>query len=435
MSKRNNRHRYQNATAVLAPEQKPEERRNSPIRYILDQQKLRTRQDLLKLRIAVDSAENRINYDRELLHNIFREIIKDANLSANWQSRKMKVLEKPFKVCNAAGEENEELTAILEAPWFFEWMEAALDSKLWGFSMIEFGPLDTATGNFLPYKIKSSYSNAITFYNAITVIDRDNVKPELGIITSTPGQSTGIHFDDPKYSAYLMFVGDFRSHGILGDVAKYILFKDNALSNWSEWAEVFGMDKRIGYTAASGEDRKNFIKALRDIGSNAYGVFAERDKIEYLGTQRTDAFRVYHEFAKYIDEQVAKRIFGQDVVTNNTGRVVGTVGENIANMYGDNDARFIKSLVNTRLFPLMKNLGFNAWDGHYFKWDTTEKLSLKDRAEVDYKISQMGKEHSDDYINNTYGTEVVQKEVIDINNPANVNERLKNMYTDIDGGT
>jgi len=424
MSKRNNKHRYRDAVATI---EQPQERKNSPIKYILDQQKLRTRQDLFKLRLAVDTAENVLTYNRELLHDIYREIDKDTNLTSNFDSRKMKVKEKPFKI-KKGEDEDKNLTALLEAPWFYDWIDACLDSKKWGFSLIEFGPL--VNGMFLPFKVGQK------MFKAVTVIDRDNVKPEFGLITNRPGDVTGISFDDPKYSKYLMFVGDFTHDTcILWRAAKYILFKDNCLGNWSEWAEVFGMDKRIGFTNSEGTDRTNFLRAMRDLGSNSYGVFGKDDKVEYLGTQRTDAFKVYHEFVKYIDEQISKLVFGQDVVSNNTGRVVGSVGENVANMYGDNDAKFIKSLVNTQLFPLMAELGFTGFDGCIFDWDTTEKLTLKDRAEVDAKIAKdMGKEHSDEYINNTYGTEVTKKEEPEMN-PAQVSKKLKAMYKDIDSGT
>ena len=129
MSKRNNKHRYQQ-TAVLSPEMKPQERKNSPIKYILDQQKLRTRQDLLKLRLAVDSAENVINYDRQMLHDIYREVEKDPTLHSNWTSRKMKVTEKPFKVRRIGSEEEDKTrTAILESPWFFKFIDAVFHTS------------------------------------------------------------------------------------------------------------------------------------------------------------------------------------------------------------------------------------------------------------------------------------------------------------------
>jgi hypothetical protein len=406
---------------VAAYENKPVDKKQSPIIYILEQQKLRVKQDLYKLRIAIDSAENVKNPNRELLHNIYREIIKDLELSSNWESRKMKVKQKTFKVGPPSGDENEDLTKILQQQWFFDWIDACLDTEMWDFSLIEFGPLDTSTGTFLPYKVNGKY------YDPITVVDRDNVKPELGIITNTPGMIEGVSFDDPKIADYLMFVGSHnKMNGILWKAAKYILFKDNALGNWSEWAEVFGMDKRIGYTNAQGDDRKRFIDAIKNIGANAYGVFGERDKVEYLGTERTDAFGVYEHLIQYIDGKVAKIVFGQDVVTNNTGRVVGEVGENISNMYGDSDSLRIKNLVNGRLFPLMARLGFTQFQGQEFDWDTTEKLTLVERSEVDERISRMGKTHSDKYINNTYGTDVTQQE--DPASPEKVNEKLRSQY-------
>jgi len=402
-------------------EAKIQTRKNSPINYIMEQQKIRVRQDALKLRVARQSCENIFNYNRFLLHNVFRDIIDDPNLTAQWTSRKMKTLEKPFKFCNEAGEEDEDFTRLFETQWFYDFISYGLDSKLWGFTPLEFGPL--VNGEFQPYQVKTQYG--LKNFNAVTVLDRDNVKPELGIITNMPGDVTGVSFDDPKYSSYLMMISsDFRDYGILMKAAKYILFKDNALGNWSEWAEVFGMDTRIGKTRAQGPDREAFIRSIRDMGSNSYGVFQLDDVIEYAGTSRTDAYEVYDKLIERLDADVSKLIFGQDVVSNETGKLKGTVGENIANMYGDNDARFTTGLVNKKLKPLMENLGFD-WKGLHFKYDTTEKLKLIDRADIDLKISQMGFTIDPEYIKNTYDTDVEPK--IEPVEPP-MDKQLKNLY-------
>lgn len=402
-------------------EAKIQTRKNSPINYIMEQQKIRVRQDALKLRVARQSCENIFNYNRYLLHNVFRDIIDDPNLTAQWTSRKMKTLEKPFKFCNDAGEEDEDFTRLFETQWFYDFISYGLDSKLWGFTPLEFGPL--VNGEFQPYQVKTQYG--LKNFNAVTVLDRDNVKPELGIITNMPGDTTGISFDDPKYSSYLMMISsDFRDYGILGKAAKYILFKDNALGNWSEWAEVFGMDTRIGKTNSEGLDRQRFITAMRDLGSNSYGVFQLTDEIEYIGSNHTDAYQVYLELIKKLDGDVTKLIFGQDVVSNETGKLKGTVGENIANMYGDNDARFTTGLVNRKLKPLMENLGFD-WKGLHFKYDTTEKLKLAERSDVDLKITQMGFKIDPEYIEQTYGTPVEEK-IEPTELP--MDKQLKNLY-------
>jgi hypothetical protein len=395
-----------NGSQVQGPTQQPAKKADStsPIQYILDQQKFRTRQDMLTLRIAVDTAENPINYDRELYHRVCREVIRDPQLSANWENRKLKVKQRTFKVVTASGDEDKDRTNVLQTQWFKLYLDAVLDSHLWGFTLMEFGPL--LNGKFQSYTVKTQYGRKM--FQPVTVLDRDNVKPELGIITSIPGQNTGISWDDPKYSKYLLFVGDYRSRGILDKAAKYVLFKDNALGNWSEWAEVFGMDIRVGKTNTQGTQREAFLRAIRDMGTSSYGVFNLEDEIEFAGTSRTDAFRVYESLLRYIDEQLANLVFGQNVVMNNTGKVVGTVGENVSNMYGDADAAFVKDQINTQLFPLMEQLGY-SWEGFQFDWDTTERLGLLDRSAVDKNIADMGMQHSADYINNTYGTEVEVK--------------------------
>jgi len=387
-------------TAPDSPDTSIPKKPSSPIQYILDVQKFRTLQDLLKLRVAIADAENVKTYNRYLLHQIYRDVIVDPNLTSQWETRKMKTKEKPFKLCGPDGKEDSESTKILDSqPWFIDWVDAVLDSKEWGFTLIEFGPM-LPDGTFMPYQINGK------LYSAVNVIDRDNVKPQLGIVTNTPGNMQGISMTDPMYASHLMFVGGYRDYGWLFKAAKYILFKDNCLGNWSEWAEVFGMDKRIGKTAAEGPQREAFIRAIRDLGANAYGVFTPRDEVDFVGTTRTDAYQVYEKMITYIDEQINLLIFGQNVVTNNTGRIVGTVGENVSNMYGVADAKFVAAYVNQRLIPLMLNLGCKGLMNRTFEWDNTEKVPLKDRAVIDQAIASMGFKHSVDYINKTYGTEV-----------------------------
>jgi hypothetical protein len=406
---------------LTASEPKVNDRKASPITYILEQQKFRSRQDILTLNMAIEAAENTNNYNREELHRIYKEISRDPNLTAQWESRKMKTKTREFKVLNQAGDEDER-TKVLESPWFYSYIDAVLDAQLWGFRLIEFG--DLVDGEFKKYKVGKK------LHDPITIIEPDNVKPEFGVITNVPGEMQGVAFDDPRFGEQLMFIGEAHNFGILYKCCKYILFKDNCLSNWSEWAEVFGMDKRVGYTNANDEpgamNRTNFIKALRDLGSNSYGVFAERDRIEYIGSQRTDAFKVYSEMIEKIDSSVSTIIWGQDVVSNNTGQVIGKTGENVSNMYGDADAKLIKYHVNTVLFPFMENLGF-SWKGANFIWDSTEKLGLVDRIAQDKIINDMGFKHPKEYINETYGTEVEDKpEPVD---PMETAQKIKNMYS------
>ena len=64
-----------------------------------------------------------------------------------------------------------------------------------------------------------------------------------------------------------------------------------------------------------------------------------------------------------------------------------------------------KYIIEAKLFPLLELNGVNI-SGHTFEWATKENISLSERSEIDLRITQMGKTHSDDYINETYDTNV-----------------------------
>lgn len=370
-------------------------------RAIFEQQVYRVREDLSNLEDAISVAENRENFNREDLHRIYRLVIEDTAVYSNWNTRLLKTIEKEYKVTDVAGNEIEEKTRVLEADWFMKFQKEVLDSKLWGFSLLEFGP--SYNNGFVPWRnhkgiIRPSVGN----------VHRDHVKPEKGIITRLPGDIDGIDYmNDSQYKNWLMFVGHPSDHGLLRKIAKLVIIKNNLLENWSEWSEVFGMDMRIGRTTAEGPERNAFIKQLMKLGSSGYAVLDPSDEVEFTGTNRIDAYKVYDEYIKYIDEQIAKCIFGQDVVSNNTGRVVGSVGENIANLYGKSDAKFLQRCVNDQLIPFLSLHSIGGFsENDLFEYDATEKISLKERAENDLKIAQMGFRHSEKYINDTYGTDV-----------------------------
>jgi len=367
------------------------------------EQKYEFRLDLKSLRDAIDVANNIEVYNRWFLHNIYRRVLRDPNLVAQWNTRILKTLDREFKVIKN-GKEDPELTSLFEAPWFTQFVESSLAHKLWGFSLIEFGPWNPDTKAFMPYKDTTGM-----YHDAIEEVDRDYVKPEWGLIVKNYADNTGVSFYDKRISQNLMFVGSRREHGLLESAARYILMKDNAQENWSEYGEIFGMDTRVGKTSSQGQDRENFIKAMRDMGSNGWGVIGEDDEIQYAGVRRYDAFRVYAEFLFYCDEAIAKLIFGQDVITNNTGRVVGKVGENVSNMYGDTDTKFVQWIVNTQLMPFLQEKSGISFDGATFEYDTTEYVRLYERSKVDKVWLDAGYMPDEEYIRKTYGMEVTRR--------------------------
>ena len=379
--------------------------------------------DLLKLNDAYDLANSHYNYNREQLHEVYRQIWRDTHLQSQWTTRKMKTLHREGYVVDKSGNESEQLTELLrDTTWFLDFISYSLDSMMWGFSPIQFGVWKN--NEFNSFELKNT-EGVKEVKDSVYVVNRDYIKPEFGIVVEAPSMISGNSYNDPKL--YFLNIGKSHDLGLLEKLAPLILIKDNLTKNWSEWAEVFGMDIIIARTETSGSDRTALINALKNLASNKTGVFGPDDVIEFNGTSRSDAYKVYKEFMQYIDEQISKIVFGQDVVSNNTGQVVGKTGENIAKLYGNADARFVKSIINSQLLPFLTRIGAGNFEGYKWEWDTTEELTLQERAEIDLKISQMGKEHSDEYINETYGTDVIKKEEMQ-DSPSEIAEQIKNLY-------
>lgn len=401
---------------------KPEKKRDSTGSSLIQQEKLRTQFDLRDFELGFLEAKNRTNPTRVLLNEIYeKDVESDLNVWSQWASRKMKTLERDFKIFNVnSEEENEELKEIFEKPWFYKWMGMALDSQMYGFRLIEFG--NPSNGDFPMYWDSNGF-----LHSGIDIIDPDHVIPERGILRQNVSDIDGKTFWDSEYSKYLMFIGDPYDLGLIAKITPYLLFKKNAIQSWSEFAERFGLPFVAGKTEAQGNARADFIKMMKKMVGGSIGVFDTDDSFEFISTGASDAYQVFHNLIDYVDGQVSKIIFGQDVLSDMTGQTRGTAAENIADMYGEADAKLIKYLVNTQLKSKLNQLGLISTD-YKFDWAERESIGLKEKAEIDKMITEMGFQHNSEYINDTYGVNVEQKETPEFSEPDQVAENLKNMY-------
>ncbi len=383
---------------------------------ILIQQKFRVREDLRTLELAILDKDNIVSFNRELIHRIYRRVLQDSHIKSQWCTRKLKTLKKEFFIFKGDSDEpDEELTELFSSPWFYKFMDLALDSMAWGFSLIEFGIWDGKA--FKPYRT----SKKKLIHEDLMVVDRDYVKPEYGIVTNTTSEVVGIDFTEDRWKSQLIFLGGI-SDGWLYEASKPYLIKENVLKNWSEFAELFGMDLRFMKTEAEGTERKKLENQLKSVVGGGTMIAGIEDDLEYIGTGRSDAHDVFEQLVNEMNSTLSNLIFGQDVISNNTGRVVGQIGENVSNIYGDSDARFLKFEIEDKLFPLLIKNGVPL-ENCRFEWGTRESLTLKERAEIDFKIAQMGFEHSVDYINETYDVNVDESD-----SQETIQNRLKALY-------
>ena len=342
-----------------------------------------TRKDVGQWRRAWQLAINIDHPNRALLYDIYRDTEIDLHLSGCVAQRRGFVLSRSFHLVNTDGMEVEEATNIFDATWFKDLMRYALESILWGHSLIELGdPIDDASGKRI--------------YSSVTLLPRKHVIPEYGHIIYNEGQSwqSGFNYRAEPYISSLIEVGRPDDLGLYLKAAPQVIAKRNALAFWDNFSELFGMPLRIAKVNA--RDQKAIDDAhsmLQQMGHNFSAVFDEGTEIQLVENSKGDAFNVYDRRIDRANSEMSKLVIGQTMTIEDGSSLSQSethlkVFQNLV----ESDCDMIRDMVNNQLLPRMVADGFPVANLR-FDWDysvdyTPEQqvafeTMIADRYEVD----------------------------------------------------
>lgn len=175
--------------------------------------------------------------------------------------------------------------------------------------------------------------------------------------------------------------------GILRIVSWMYLFKNYDIKDWVSFCEVFGMPLRLGkYDAsASEDDKKQLMRAIVELGTDAAGIVPTSTMIEFIEAQKTTSVDIYERLARYCDEQISKAVLGQ-TLTSDGG------GGSYAQSKTHNDVRHDLTVADAKALavtirrdiirPLVEfNYGMNARTP-FFGFDCKEAEDQKETVEV-----------------------------------------------------
>ena len=360
--------------------------KGSVIQATFKQQLYRVSQDVSKWRNALNYAESIVRPNRSELIRTYNDIVLDNHLSALMQSRKNKVLSKEWGFYDKEGQRIAELDLLIESDWFVRTLDCALDSIFYGYSLVQFGEI---------------YQDN---FNEIQLVPREYISPERGLVLERPTSTDGVSYLDKPYSDWCLFAGQNYDLGLLNKAAPLVIYKKFVMGNWSEFAEVFGMPYRKGKTnVRDAELMANMRNALSSLGSNGYGIFDTDDDIEFLESSRSDSFNVYDKFIERINSELSKLIIGQTGTTDmGKNRGSDDVHENVSDEYGKRDGWFLRSFVNGKFVPFLKNLGFKIPEGSNFKEEKSQQIGHVDLSKFVIDLLKLG-EIDDNYIEKKFG--------------------------------
>lgn len=397
---------FKKATNVDAP---PSRDIRRTVKY--EQTLTRTRQDIATWRRAVLQAES-IHYpNRQELYRLYKDVVLDAHLSSLMNTRKYQILQNDYKVVDDNGNENEEKTVLIKQKWFYDFLNNALDSIFWGFSLLQFGKIEN------------------NVFQTIDLVPRQYVKQEFDIVVETPAAIEGTNFLDAKFKAWVIGVGEKRDLGLLLKAAPLVLWKKGAMTAWAEFSEIFGTPIRIGKTNVHDEvTRNNMENFLKNMGTSAYGVFNTDDLIEIIESNRSDAHQVFDMLIERCNSELSKLILGQTMTSDDgSSRSQAEVHERVFNMYGEADEIFIENVLKYQLIPLLNAQGL-GFEGLSIESEEEDKFTYAEKSKIDLELLKYYKIPKE-YIEQEYGTPVEDKEEVQLNSIQQVQNKLDEYYS------
>lgn len=322
---------------------------------------------------AVALATDPDNPSLLLLDELYEILLLDAHAVSVIESRVLKVTRSKFNILDVSGAPNEELETLLNRPWFDQFLKHAAWSLFTGVKVIEL--YDTDQDGEL---IRS------------TSIPMAHLLPHKCEISKEPGDDKGTSYDKGSLANYYIQVGEADEIGMLSDIATLILAKKQAMGAWLDNIEKFGVPPIIINTDNFDKNRQQELLDMGVAMHNNHVMVTQGGETFTIGNvKETDAHKVFHEFLKYIDSAISKRILGQDGTTENK-EGAGTYGslqvmQEVANDRHESDKVMIEYLINKVLLPklpLISNF-YSALGNATFAWDESDEMdpnTLLDKA-------------------------------------------------------
>lgn len=362
-----------------------------------------TQKDVANWRMAWQRAINVDNPKRNMLYDVYTDVAIDLHLSGCIDQRKGFATRRDFRLIDSKGAEHPELSDLLHAEWFDDFVSLVLDSRFYGHSLIQFGDLVSTSGGLR--------------FNSVELVPRRHVIPEFGVIIRDQNDDArnGFSYRSGKLSEWVIEAGRSHDLGLLLKCAPSALSKKNMLAFWDGFGEIFGMPIRVAKTSSQNkEDIDRVENMLAGMGSATYGVFPEGTEIEFIETTRTDAYNVYDRRIDRANSEISKGILNQTMTIDSGSSLSQSevhleVLENVVS----NDEKFIKNTVNNRLLPFLIRHGFPL-EGLVFDWNPTPAYTPDQIKNVEQMLINGGFDIDPKYFVNKYSIPITGKSDADL---------------------
>jgi SPP1 gp7 family putative phage head morphogenesis protein len=311
----------------------------------------------------------------DFLYDLYENILLDSHLLSVSEKRRRGVTNKKvtWVADNGDAVPDTITNGILEAPWFYDLRCAAMDSIMWGHSLIELVP-----GTDHPIE-------------RAKLINRINVRPEIGhLLLNYFSDSPFVDYrNDEYYSKYLIEVGTEDTLGLLLSAAYWVVIKRGAIGDWSILAELFGSPFRVGkYNPRDDYSRKGLLEGLTDMGNSGVGIIPNDSELQFMNPLGSGNVTVHKDLTELCDSQLSKLVLGQTMTTDQgSSYSQGYIHKSVEEEINTEDIIMMEYVLNWDFKNKVAALGFPEVLKGRFKIETTVQLDLKTLADIVIKLS------------------------------------------------
>lgn len=361
----------------------------------------RNRKDIQTLKNSLLSAE-RISFpNRVQLYDLYHDVLSlDGFLTGLLNKRIKSVLNKKLKFYDKEGNENKEITKLMNSNTGRKLITQIINSEFWGVSGVEF-------------KIGGAFE--------FEEIPRKHIKPEKGIITKNQYSISEQEAFNYKNMPFVWIIGEKNNLGLLLSCSMYAIYKRGNFGDWAQYVEIFGQPVRIMYYDAYDTNTKQELKKiLTDSGTSLAIMLPKQAEFQMMdGKTSNGNGELQKSFKDACNEEMAIAILGNTETTSSSKSSGYAQSKEHAEQQDEiiaADLAMIENHLNSDKFiSILKSYGYSV-DGGYFQYEIDLNLSkLKLRLEIDLQIANKVP-IDDDYWYTNYG----------IPKPKNYNELIKN---------
>ena len=336
---------------------------------------------------------------------IYNDLKRDATVFAALQKRRLALISCPWNIsCSEKGPAGD-AAALVIGEIFRKFMfdrvcEDLLDATLLGYSPAEI--VWTVRDNMIiPARVVKRAQRRFRF------VQNDKDKPPEMRLVTRENMLTGEPLPDRKFIVHRVNPQDDNPYGVgLGQQLFWpVFFKRQGITFWAKFCQRFGAPTPWGkYPKGSDKVAKNTLFAALQAMSNDGAIMTpEGMSIELLEAASSGSVTTQESLCKFMDEQINSAVLGQDAQSGRGGALAAASKERqdvrIELVQADSD--LLSDTLNSTLVAWLCE--YNGLPQCQVYREIKKDEDLKNLADTDYVVWQMGFAPTLDYIRQRYG--------------------------------